>query len=549
MIKVLENPLYYLDNFQIVLSLIESRYDDLLTVEERAFIHQFPVLPQAARALFVRMVMRKGEVFRASKLNYSEIGSTVDAALPLIELAWLSNDPVLDLDQLFEILLKDEIASVFKLSPSEKKLLKADQLDLLRARHPEQQHFSAWMGVLKDQTYQVLNKTLCDRLRLIFFGNFHQSWSEFVLSELGIYQYEKVEFSSSSRGFRSRQDIDDYLALQQCRERFHAEESIPEVLLELAGTATDNGWLAGRRHKLLFQIGEVLEKTKDWDLAFEVYSSCEYPGARLRSVRVLEKNGQSDAASALLKVAMAAPESDAEFQQLQRIAPRLHRKLGLPKLATIPNIPVDRLDLCLPFPDAPCYVEGVVRDHLTQADAPVFYVENALINSLFGLLCWRAIFHAIPGAFFHPFHRGPADLHSADFRQRRADVFAECLAELESDAYLTTIRRTYAEKQGIQSPFVAWQVLDAELLEHALSCIPARHLLHWCERILLDIKANRNGFPDLIQFWPEQKRYQMIEVKGPGDRLQDNQKRWIDFCSTHQMPISVCYLSWNEEAA
>ena len=549
MIKVLENPFYYLDNFQIVLSWIADRYDDLLTVEERALIRQFPVLPQAARALFVRMVMRKGDLFRASKLNYSEIGSTVDAALPLIELAWLSIDPVLDLDQLFEVLLKHEITSVFKLSPSEKKLLKADQLDLLRARHPEQQHFSAWVGALNDQTYQVLNKTLCDRLRLIFFGNFHQNWSEFVLSELGIFQYEKVEFSASSRGFRCRQDIDDYFALQQCRERFHAEDAIPDILQELANTATGNDWLAGRRHKLLFQIGEALEKAKDWDLAFEVYSGCQYPGARLRSIRVLEKNGQSIAASALLKEAMKAPESDTEFQQLQRIAPRLQRKLGQPKLAAVPNVPVQRLDLCLPFPDAPCYVEAVVRDHLTQADAPMYFVENALITSLFGLLCWRAIFHAIPGAFFHPFHRGPADLHSADFRKRRADVFAECLADLESDAYLTTIRRTYAEKQGIQSPFVVWHALDENLLELALSCIPARHLLHWCERILLDIKANRNGFPDLIQFWPEPTRYQMIEVKGPGDRLQDNQKRWIEFCATHRMPISVCYLSWSEETA
>lgn len=32
---------------------------------------------------------------------------------------------------------------------------------------------------------------LCDRLRLMFFGNLHQDWSEFVLADLGIYTYEK----------------------------------------------------------------------------------------------------------------------------------------------------------------------------------------------------------------------------------------------------------------------------------------------------------------------------------------------------------------------
>jgi hypothetical protein len=41
----------------------------------------------------------------------------------------------------------------------------------------------------------------------------------------------------------------------------------------------------------------------------------------------------------------------------------------------------------------------------------------------------------------------------------------------------------------------------------------------------------------------------MVEVKGPGDRLQDNQLRWIEYCATHQMPIAVCYLQWAESAA
>jgi hypothetical protein len=179
----------------------------------------------------------------------------------------------------------------------------------------------------------------------------------------------------------------------------------------------------------------------------------------------------------------------------------------------------------------------------------VFYVENALINALFGLLCWPAIFSAIPGAFFHPFHRGPADLHSADFFHRREAAFRLCLAQLDSGAYLATIRAAFAQKCGIQSPFVAWEALSVELIELALACIPALHLKKWFERILLDIKANRSGFPDLIQFWPAERRYDMIEVKGPGDRLQDNQLRWIEYCAAHQMPISVCYLQWAEPRA
>jgi hypothetical protein len=108
---------------------------------------------------------------------------------------------------------------------------------------------------------------------------------------------------------------------------------------------------------------------------------------------------------------------------------------------------------------------------------------------------------------------------------------------------------TFAAKYGVQSPFVIWEALSAELIAMALDCIPAAHLSKWFERILADIKANCTGFPDLIQFWPAERRYNMIEVKGPGDRLQDNQLRWIEYCGTHQMPVSVCYLKWAEQPA
>ena len=86
MLRVLENPLYYLDNFQDVLNWISARYADLLSLEETQFIAAFGALPQPSRALFVRLVMRKGCLFRASKLNYPEIGDTRAAALPLLDI-------------------------------------------------------------------------------------------------------------------------------------------------------------------------------------------------------------------------------------------------------------------------------------------------------------------------------------------------------------------------------------------------------------------------------------------------------------------------------
>jgi hypothetical protein len=136
-----------------------------------------------------------------------------------------------------------------------------------------------------------------------------------------------------------------------------------------------------------------------------------------------------------------------------------------------------------------------------------------------------------------------------DFRARRESQFARCFEQLDSNAYRDTICHNFQHKQGIQSPFVFWGVMSEALLGIALDCLPPRHLKACFGRILSDIRANRCGLPDLVQFWPQERRYRLIEVKGPGDRLQDNQIRWLTFCAAQGIPVSVCHVSWLAAAA
>ncbi len=177
-------------------------------------------------------------------------------------------------------------------------------------------------------------------------------------------------------------------------------------------------------------------------------------------------------------------------------------------------------------------------------DSPVYYVENSLISSLFGLLCWEAIFAPIQGAFFHPFQAAPADLYSADFRPRRALHFSQLLDLLETGRHEAVIWESYRAKTGIRTNFVRWGRLRPPLLRLALQCIPAAHLRLCFERLLDDLKENTTGMPDLVQFWPQERRYRLIEVKGPGDRLQDNQRRWLKFFDRHAIPAAVCKVQW-----
>ena len=57
---------YYLGHFHTALFLLEERYGDLLSPAESEFITEFLRLPRASQALLVRLIMRRGQLFRAT---------------------------------------------------------------------------------------------------------------------------------------------------------------------------------------------------------------------------------------------------------------------------------------------------------------------------------------------------------------------------------------------------------------------------------------------------------------------------------------------------
>ncbi|MFJ3451454.1 VRR-NUC domain-containing protein [Pseudomonas sichuanensis] len=539
-----DDPFYYLHNFRQVLNWVEQRYADLLDAHEHGFIRAFVGLPAPAQALLVRMVMRKGELFRSDKLNYDEIGDTDSALAPLLGLGWVDAEAPLTLEQLWPLLRKDEALHCFAGQLSRPKAGKAELLAQLQALQLAPRSLAAWYPDCPTQIIHWRLQPLCDRLRLLFFGNLYQDWSEFVLADLGLLRYEQVAFAEDSRALRQRSEVELAMALHQCGERLEQGEAPATLLATLDGLGSDNPWLARRRARLLFNLGQHCERLGEWDLALQVYGDCAHPEARIRQVRVFERSEQWPQAHALAADMAAAPANPLERQALERMLPRLARKLGGPAQPRRRSDAVQVIELELPAELAVFGVEEAVRRHLEQDGGVAHYVENTLFNSLFGLLCWDAIFAPLPGAFFHPFQSGPQDLHDGDFQQRRAALFEQCLGRLDDGSHGQAIRACFGAKQGLQSPFVFWQMLDEPLLEQALACLPAAHLKACFVRLLQDIRNNRAGMPDLIQFWPDEGRYRMVEVKGPGDRLQDSQLRWLAFCKEHGLPVVVCHVRW-----
>ncbi len=554
----LENPLYYLENMETLVGWVRDHHADLLTAAERDRLAGFFALSQPARALLTRLVMRTGEHFRADRLNYPELGVAEAVALTeLIDGDWLDPAPTLELDQLFRLYTLPELRPVFADDLAElgqpRSLAKARMRELLQAHYPEPRTVTDWLGPAAAPVVRINQMALFDRVRLMFFGNLRQSWSDFVLVELGHQRYETVPFTPDARAFARREEVDHYLVMHQCRqwldEGVPAAEVWPEVPAPVA-----NPWLTSRRDRLLLEMGRQAEREGERELALQALAASGHREARLKRLRLLERLQRFEQAWDLACRWQMTPLSDAEIQGLGRILKRLARRLDRPSpLPDVRSRP-EAWTLELPRPGHGS-VELAVAQHLGQDQSPVYYVENTLINGLFGLLCWSTIFAPLPGAFFHPFHTGPADLTRDDFLARRRDAFDRCFGHLADGSYRQRMRDTFARKQGLANPFVIWPVLTEALLDLALDSIPAADLRLLFERLLLNIREHRSGWPDLIQFLPVDdrdsagRRYRMIEVKGPGDRLQDHQRRWLAFFEARGIPASVCYVRWQSQDA
>jgi VRR-NUC domain len=496
------DPLYYLRNFESALAELERRDSDLLEDEERAFLGTFCSLPESSRALLTRLIMRGTELIRRDALRYAEIEDLERAALPLIGLAWVTPGARLNLNQLLALFTKAELCHALKLPRAWLNRPNSLLQSALTEHEPEVLMRAA---PLAERVWRLAVKSQCDVIRALYFGNFRQEWQDFVLAELKVRRFQQV--APAGRPFETADQVRAFKALRRCQQLLDEQAAAEQIEPQLPPSVAGCDWLEERRLDYMLAVARRYERQAAQECALRLYALIGRQEARQRE-RVLQAQG----------------------------SPRRSRGVSDQPFGSIP-IFEKALDCAIRGRG----IEHEVRRHLL-AEAPssaVFYVENSLLCSLFGLLCWRAIFAPVCGAFFHGFHSAPADLASRSFHLRRRALFDECLAELGSLKYRDTIRENFSRKRGIACALVSWGSLRHALLERALESIPPTHLGLCFTYLLQDLRENRAGFPDLIQFFPD-RSYRLIEVKGPKDRLQANQRRCLEYLHANGLPVFIC---------
>ena len=164
---------------------------------------------------------------------------------------------------------------------------KEDWLARLETEQATPLAFSGWAKtvpeLVAEGVWRLTLMELCDRLRLLFFGNLHQDWTDFVLADLGIFQYETVAFSAESRAFGQRHEVDAYLHIQRCRQALRDGLPAAELLPLLPAERFANTWLELRRGKLLHELAQHHERLGELAQAQALYAASAHPESRIRA--------------------------------------------------------------------------------------------------------------------------------------------------------------------------------------------------------------------------------------------------------------------------
>ncbi|SMF19982.1 VRR-NUC domain-containing protein [Alteromonadaceae bacterium Bs31] len=550
-------PLYYLDNFVSLISTVYALYDDLLTPAELSFYRRFIALDSNAQALLVRLLSRKGDLFRLSKIRYTEIGDTHLATAILLSEDLISEPLSARLDDIFPLFTKAEWLQLLKRND-----LKNTPKNLLKEHLAEDDYLLPNVLSSCDDTLVKINcRQIFSTYKLLFFGNGRQDLTDFITVELGITQFEAYRIHKQSRFFEKREQVNSMLSYYTLQEDLldlkpYDAAQLVSLLHRLPAIQTISGnsyverVLNRRIQRAHLTVARQLERLGANDAALSIYQHCEQPPSRERQIRILHKQEKTEQACELGNQLLKTG-SDAEIRFAQAFLARINKASS--RTAYSPTTQLTKPSIkhltteTLQLATTTLSVEQAVSMHYSQ-QGTCYYLENQFFLSLFGLVFWPAVFADVPGAFTHKFQSQPHDLYDQQFSARRQAQIASGWKQLKQ--WLESPEQAlhfYRQKKGIANPFISWleeseQALMLALML-ALQRIPFCHWQAIFKRLWHNPKENRNGFPDLVHF-PQEGGYQLIEVKGPGDKVQDNQARWFDYFQQHKIPCRVTHVRW-----
>ncbi len=550
-------PDYYVVNFRTVTRTVLDTAADLFDADEQRWMRAVLGLPEPALMLFARFVIRRGDVFRADRLVYPEIGDVRGPAEVLAGLGFLELRPALEVEERLSFLTLAELRPIAAELGVDARGNRPQLVERLRT-HPALPE----RAVAAAELWRARRLQPFERARVVFFGNRHQSWTTFVLAGLERSRYPSYPVDREVRLFESRADLEAYLAagarldraLADPDELLRAGDEAAEALLARPSVAPHRRWAdpAAEDEELVFEAARARERAGELTRAEALYrvllTSRRVPRRTARAADrlglLLHRQGRSGELD-------PEPALTAELDEVSRMQVRVRlarmgrgpdprRALRRPLVRELELAPVGHRGpkaLYARRDGEPATIEEATLEALGGDGV---HAEGAVFTSLFALLCWDQLFAPVPGMLRQPYQDAPVDFESALFLKHRAEAFRARFDELRVVDLGAEVLRRHAAYGGLRCRGLSPR-LDAELLARAAASLGGARLVPILDRLARHPRRHRPGLPDLLVFGEGHCR--LVEVKGPGDAPSLEQLLWHDFLLRHDVPVEIVRVS------
>jgi DNA polymerase III subunit epsilon len=534
-------PTYYHTHFTEMLGFVASIYGEVLQGQDHDFLSRFRALSFSAQCLYVRMINRKRLIFHPRELRYDEIEDADGGIAELKARGFITkiSDPdygaaLIDLSKP-ELL---ELARTHGLDGVKSSFAKAKLVAHVQASLP----FSVFAASEQMADYVIpAHRQSVAFLLYLYFGKLSDSMTNFALRDMGImsvkvresYQSRFKDTNEARAGFFYSQTLAG-LKNTGGAEIASLAEGIPRF------PAADTDYTMALRDRVIFALGQALEKQKRIDQAILAYEQSAAFECRERLVRLLYARGETERVEGLLESMLTSPAHDVEYV----FASDFHdRKFGKKRtgvfsdlLGSSETITVD--DLYRGYPEA------AACRHFDAQGWACHHTENALWTALFGLVFWDELFEGA-GALSSDFDRVPQSLKNKTFHLSCADIISSKLSAIELGLGREIITETIERHTGEPNGIFYWHAELSLLLEQLLKASPKGAISRILGMMAQDYYSLRDGFPDLMLVRDGDIRF--IEIKAEGDKIRRNQMARLNLLKSVGYDVSISRLSYSPD--
>jgi DNA polymerase-3 subunit epsilon len=350
----------------------------------------------------------------------------------------------------------------------------------------------------------------------LYFGKTEEDLKNFALRDLGIMRTNKAS------SFKARfTDGDEaracfYYSRLLDRTEIKSIDIYQSAVADIfGGPSCPSDYAVDLRSRVSCRVGQFFEKLGEKDLARRLYRAGTSPECNERLVRLLCAAGDKADAEELLRRMIDDPSSDGE---LVFATDFYERKFGSRRIGSCTELL--RAGVTMTVDDAwrgnpEAGVAGVMR----RRGYRVFFAENTLWHSLFGLLFWDELFECdLPHSSFDWV---PHCLKDRSFAHRFATQIDDKLDALRSGGALNLLLRPIATKWGRPNGVFAWEHVDVEALRLLLSGTNGQGIATILRSLCQNFRDMRDGFPDLML--EKDGNVSFMEIKAEGDVIRRNQ--------------------------